>query len=317
MPRYPFPINEQYTAVAIAYKNTALIADMVLPPTPVGNREFVYLRHNKDEGFTVPDTRVGRRGTPNQISFGATELTDRTEDYALEDPIPYDDVEAAKSSNIAGLTDPVGKSVEYLTNLLELDKEIRVANVVFNPLTYPIANRILLSGTSQFSDYTNSNPLNALLGYLDIPLMRPNMMTIGQDVWRIIRQHPRIVEAVKGTGSGVNAQGTIARDQLAQLLEIDEVLVGQGWVNTAKRGLPATYQRVWGKSIALQYRDLLAGAQRGTTFGFNAMWGNRIAGQIDDPDIGMRGGVKNRVGFSCKEVISAPDLGFFVQSAVA
>ena len=65
------------------------------------------------------------------------------------------------------------------------------------------------------------------------------------------------------------------------------------------------------------YRDLLAGAQRGTTFGFNATWGSRISGQIPDPNIGLRGGVKNRVGWSCKEVISAPDLGFYVQNAVA
>jgi hypothetical protein len=303
--------------VAIAYKNTALIADEVLPLTPVGNREFVYLRHTKEDAFTVPDTRVGRRGTPNQISFSAAELTTQTEDFALEDPIPGDDIESAKASGIPGLMDPVGKSVEYLTNLLELDKEIRVANLIFNAATYPVTNRVLLSGTSQFSDFTNSNPLNAMLGYLDIPLMRPNMMTLGQDVWRVLRQHPRIVEAVKGTGAGVNAQGTIARQQLAELLEIDQVLVGQGWVNTARRGVAATYARVWGKNISFQYRDLLAGAQRGTTFGFNAMWGGRIAGQIDDPDIGMRGGVKNRVGYSCKEVVSAPDLGFFIQAAVA
>lgn len=317
MPRYPFPINEQYTSVAIAYTNTTLIADDVLPPTPVGNREFVYLRHNKDDGFTVPNTLVGRRGTPSQISFGAAELTDKTEDYALDDPIPYDDVEAAKASNIAGLTDPVGKSVEYLTNLLLLDKEIRVAGVVFNSATYPVANRILLSGTSQFSDYTNSNPVSTLLGYLDTPLMRPNMLAIGQDAWRVLRQHPRVVESVKASGAGLGAQGTVMREALAELLELDQVLVGQGWVNNAKRGVAASYQRVWGKHIAMFYRDSLAGPQRGTTFGFNAMWGSRISGQISDPDIGMRGGIKNRVGLSCKEVISAPDLGFFVQNAVA
>lgn len=317
MPRYPFPINEQYTSVAIAYTNTTLIADLVLPPTPVGNREFVYIKHNRDDGFTVPSTLVSRRGTPSQISFGATEVTDKTDDYALDDPIPYDDVEAAKAGGIAGLTDPVGKSVEYLTNLLLLDKEIRVANAVFNANTYPASNRVALSGTSQFSDYTNSNPLTALLGYLDTPLMRPNVMVIGQDAWRVLRQHPRIVEAVKGTGAGLGAQGTVMAQQLAMILEIEQVLVGQGWVNNSKRGVAASYQRVWGKNIAFFYRDLLAGAQRGTTFGFNAMWGSRISGQIPDPDIGMRGGIKNRVGMSCKEVISAPDLGYFVQAAVA
>lgn len=316
MPQYPFPVSDRYTAVAIAYRNTDLIADMVLPPTPVLDRNFQYLLHNKDESFTVPDTRVGRRGAPNQISFGATSQASATEDYALEDPIPQDDIEAAQSGDIPGL-DPVGKSTEYLTNLIELDKEIRVANLVFANGTYPTANKVVLSGTSQFSDYTNSNPVSVLMAYLDIPLMRPKQMVLGQDAWRVIRQHPRVVEAVKGTGAGVNAQGTISREQLAELLEIDEIIVGKGWVNTARRGLPATYARVWGKHIALLYKDVLAGPQQGTTFGMNAMWGTRIAGQIPDPNIGMRGGVKNRVGMSCKEIITAPDLGFFIQNAVA
>jgi hypothetical protein len=81
--------------------------------------------------------------------------------------------------------------------------------------------------------------------------------------------------------------------------------------------LAASYSRVWGKHIALLYKDTLAGPQRGTTFGMNAMWGTRIAGQIPDPNIGMRGGVKNRVGMSCKEIITASDLGYFVQNVVA
>ncbi len=109
MANYPFPINNRYTSVAIAYTNKTLIADEVLPPTPVDSCEFTYLKHNKEEGFTIPSTLVGRRGTPSQISFGASEITDRTEDYALDDPIPYSDVEAAKSSGIMGLTDPQGK----------------------------------------------------------------------------------------------------------------------------------------------------------------------------------------------------------------
>jgi len=46
-------------------------------------------------------------------------------------------------------------------------------------------------------------------------------------------------------------------------------------------------------------------------------WGSRIAGNIADPDIGMRGGVKNRVGWSHKEIITAPDLGYLIANAVA
>ena len=155
------------------------------------------------------------------------------------------------------------------------------------------------------------------MSYLDIPLMRPNLMVMGQDAWRVTRQHPRVVEAVKGTGAGLNAQGMVSRQQFAELLEIEQLLVGEGWVNASKRGITPSLTRVWGKHISMMYRDVLAGPQRGVTFGMNAQYGNKIAGEIPDANIGLRGGVKVRVGMACKEIVTAPDLGYFIQNAVA
>ena len=319
MPKQPFVVSPQLTAVAIAYQNKKLIADSILPPTPVNASEFKWNLYPPEEAFTVPDTRVSRRGSVNQISFTCTEQTSSVDTYGLEDPIPYSDIMKAEDGRRAGLNafNPQAHSVEYLSRLVDLDREIRVAAAVNNIATYATNRRVTLSGASQFSDYTNSNPLAFLLSVLDVPLVRPNVLWLGQDGWRILRQHPRIVEAVKMTGAGLNAQGTIARQSLAELLEIEEVLVGEGWVNTAKRGVSATISRVWGKNIGMLYRDKLAGPQTGLTFGFTAMWKGKFAGTIEDPNIGLEGGVINRVGMNCKEVICAPDAAYFIQNAFA
>jgi hypothetical protein len=319
MPRQPFVVSPQLTAVAIAYKNLKLIADEILPLTPVPASEFKWILHPPEEGLTVPDTRVSRRGSVNQISFSATEQTSSVESYGIEDPIPYSDILKAEDGRRAGLNnfDPRAHSTEMLSRLLDLDREVRVANLVNTATTYPINRRIILSGTSQFSDFNNSNPLRSILTWLDIPLIRPNMLWMGQDVWRIVRQHPRIVEAIKMTGAGLNAQGTIAREALAELLEIEKVIVGEGWVNTARRGPSPTYNRVWGRNMGFFYCDVLSGAQSGLTFGFTATWKGKFAGTIQDPNIGLEGGEIIRVGMNCREIISAPDAAFFVQEAVA
>jgi len=217
---YPFPVNNEYTAVAIAYMNRALIADEVLPITPVP-KKFTWIKHTKEEGFTPPDDKVGRKSAPNQVSFTGAEQTSSTEDYALEDPIPQDDIEA---NNIPGY-DVLGKSTEFVMNLLMLRREKRVADLVFNADTYPADNKVTLSGTAQYSDYTNSNPMDDLLTRLDIPLMRPNVLTFGNDAWRVFRQHPRVVEYVKATGAGSDAQGMVSRQQVAEALEVDTILV--------------------------------------------------------------------------------------------
>ncbi|MDT4884304.1 hypothetical protein FQZ97_1204280 [compost metagenome] len=75
--------------------------------------------------------------------------------------------------------------------------------------------------------------------------------------------------------------------------------------------------RAWGPHAAFLYRDRLANNSGGTTFGFTAQWGTRISGSIEDGDIGLRGGQRVRVGESTKEVVCAPDLGYFFENAVS
>jgi hypothetical protein len=282
----------------------------VLPRVPVARQEFRYVRHDLAEGFPRPDTRVGRRSRPTLVEFSATEQTASCVDYALDDAIPDADV-ANASPNL----DPVGRAVEGLADLIALDREKRCADLVFASATYPAGNKVTLSGGSQWSDFVNSNPIDAILAANDTLPMRANVLVLGQAVWTKLRQHPRVVQAVYGTAQNA---GVVNRAQVAELLELSEILVGQGFLNTAKKGQAPVLSRVWGKHAALIHRDGLADTRGNrTTFGFTAQWGERIAGTIRDPNVGMRGGTVVRVGESVAEVIAAPDLGYLFENAVA
>lgn len=309
MSRAPFPIQPELTAVAIAYRNQKLIADGVLPRVRVGKQEFKYFKYAQGDAFTLPDAKVGRKSQPNQVNWSATEVTDSTNDYALDDPVPYSDIEnQAPNQNV------LLQSVEFITNLLALAREVRTANLVFTAGNYGASNQSTLSGTSQWSDFTNSDPVQAHLAALDACIMRPNIAVYGRATWTKLATHPKVCKAVFGNNTDA---GIVSRKAFADLFELDDVLVGEGFVNTAKKGQPVTLSRVWGKHASLVYRDQLATADRGTTFGFTAQFGDRIAGSQPDGDIGMRGGERVRAGESVKELITANDLGYFFQNAVA
>ena len=149
---------------------------------------------------------------------------------------------------------------------------------------------------------------------LDSPIIRPNIAVFGQQTWTKLRRHKLIVQAIKGTAQGA---GMVSRQEFAEFFELQEVLVGAGFVNQAKKGQAATMSRVWGKHAAFLYRDRAAGPQAGVTYGFTAAWGNKIAGSIDEPKIGLTGSQRVRSGERVKEVICARDLGYFFQNAVA
>lgn len=311
-----FPVNPELTAIAIGYRNrdVDLIADRVLPRVTTAKR-FNYRRYPAGEAYTLPSTRVGRKSDPTMVDFSGTDTPDECIDYALDDMIPNDEQEAWNSMPKApGAVSPMAKSTSLLTGLILLDREVRVANTVFAQATYPSTNRTVLSGTSQWSDFTNSNPLDAMLSALDIPLFRPNLVVLGQATWTKVRQHPRVIQAVYGTAQ---TGGAISREQMAALLEVREVVVGAGFVNTARRGQTPTFSRVWGRHAAMLYVSEEQAAADQPTFGFTAQWGSRIAGSIPAPRSGLRGGEIIRVGESVKEVIAAADSGYYFENAVA
>jgi hypothetical protein len=313
-----FPINPELTAVAIAYRNTedSLIADSVLPRVPTAMK-FKYTKYDPAQGFTVPQTKVGRKSEPNMVDFGGTDVNDECVDYGLDDLIPNSEIqawEAMPKPASGGPIDPKQLSTMFLTNLIQLDREVRVANIIFNASNYVAGQQQTLSGTSQWSDYANSNPLSALLTALDVPLVRPNKMVIGRAAWTGLRQHPKVVQAIYKSQQGA---GTISREQLAELLEIEEIIIGSAMVNTARKGQTATYNRTWGKHCALIYSNTQAAMNGQPTYGFTAQFGTKIAGSIPEQKAGLRGGERVRAGESVKEVICAPEAGYFFQNIVA
>lgn len=315
---FPFPIQSELTAISLAYSNRRLIADEVLPRTPVPAREFKWLQMNKDQMFTVPETMVGRKGRPNEVEFGGTEVPGFVRDYGLDDVVPQEDILSAPAGY-----DPLGTAVTGISELIALDREKRVADLVFGLNTYPAANRTTLSGTSQWSDYTNSDPYTAIMTALDGVLMRPNVAVIGRLAFSKLRVHPKLTAALAPSTTGntltVNGQGAPATAQaIADLLELDQIIIGEAFINTAKPGQTASLSRCWGKHMAFLHQNPIATIRgNAVTFGFTAEWGNRVAGSIPEPEVGLRGAQRVRVGESVNELIVASDVGYFFQNVVA
>jgi hypothetical protein len=196
-----------------------------------------------------------------------------------------------------------------------MDREARAAAAVFGAGNYAAANKTTLAGATQWSNAA-SNPVSAILTAMDALVMRPNILVLGQATWSALRQHAKVLEAIKSTGGSIGS-GTVTRAQVAELFELDAIYVGQSWVNTAKKGQTATLSRAWGKHASLIYRDRVAAAAGQVNFGFTAQFGQRVAGQIAKPEVGLRGSTLVRAGESVKEVITANDLGYLFVDAAA
>jgi hypothetical protein len=307
-----FPINPVLTGITISYRNKKLIADDVLPRVDaVGAREFKWNEWDLSQGVTVPETEVGRKSAPNEVEFTATERTGRTTDHALDDVLPLDEVREAEGRGL----DPIGNATETLTDLILLKREVRVAGLVFNPATYGDQVTELDTAAKKWTDAENSDPVGNISDALEVPLIRPNTAIFGRSVWSVLSRHPKILRAVNPLGV---ADGIARRQAVADLFELDEIIVGEARLNIAKKGQPMALSRVWGGSAAFIYKDALARDAAGgqMTFGMTVPFGERVAGDMPEPKIGMRGSIRVRAGESVAEIITAAGCGYLIDGAI-
>jgi hypothetical protein len=321
-PKRPFTVDPVLTAISVGYRNPSItyIADEVLPRQTVGGEIFKWTEYPLADAFAIPDGRVGRKGRVQQLEFTGEEKESAVEDYGFDAPIVHSDVEAAANARARGLSaiDPESHAVEMLTDVLQNIREVRVAGLVHNLNTYAADKRVTLSGSSQWSDYVNSDPITALkTGQESTLVYRPNTWVMGRPVWSKLSSHPIIVNAIK---SGTQTSGLVSREQFIELFSgegLQRLLIGDAWVNTAKPGQAPSLSRCWGKHLAMLHLNPGASVERGgITFGATAEYGSRISGRIEDPDVGLQGGYRVRTGERVKELVIAKDVGYFVQNAV-
>lgn len=307
----PFPVDAKLTNVAVGYRNIDLIADQVAPRAGVNAETFKWWEYPVEQGFSVPDTAVGRTSKPNEVEFDATERSASTTDWGLDQPIPQSDLDAAAAMG----KDIRPEKVQKLTDLILLDREVRVAALVFNAANYPAGNKIqLVSADDKWDDYTDSDPLDDILTGLDACLVRPNIGVFGHTTWSKLRRHPKLVKAVTGNDTG---EGVLTRRAVAELLELQEIYVGQSRLNSAKKGQAMSLARVWGGHAAFIYRNpTFSFENKDLTFCATAQWGQRVAGSMPDSNIGLRGGEVVRSGESLKELVIAGRAGYFIEDAV-
>lgn len=336
----PFPYDPVRTAIVLMYNEPGMIADRVLPRTPpLGKKEFRWFRYKIGDSFVIPDTTLGRKSTPNTVEFEGEHVDDSTEHHGLRDVVPQEDVDAAAAAptSTGEPIDPVNTAAIQLTHLMKLDREVRTANLVFSESSYTTDYKETLAQGQQFSN-TTGDPLGVMDDALDTPLYRPNVIVFGQQSWRAFRKHPKVLKATnRESGSD---SGLASRRAVAELFEVDEILVGRSRVASSKEGQPLQLRRAWGKSVALIYRGAysegsrtpggMAGSemQEGltdlrseldrATFGFTAVYKDLNAASRFNQGMGISGVTELLVRDSIKEVICGGNaFGYLISGAVA
>lgn len=307
------------TNIAIQYGNTEMIADLVLPPTPVPKKEGVFKKYDKNQRFTLPPAIVGPKSVPNEVNWDVTEDSYACEDYGYQQYLSQEEVDNADAP-IA----PRSDTTEFVTNLMLLDREKRVADVVFNAANYDAGNQLDVAGAW---NTLTTDALTQIEAGIDACFMPPNVMVMGIATWRKLSRNEKILAAVKGTlapqklkSAGGVASPAVNQEEMAGYLGLDAVLISRARINTAKEGQAASFTRVWDgpnatKGGAALLRVSAGSALRDVVWGASLDWKARRV-MTNPTNRGAFGGEEIRVVESSVVKVIAKDVGYLFVDAL-
>ncbi|OJW18785.1 MAG: hypothetical protein BGO51_15555 [Rhodospirillales bacterium 69-11] len=210
--------------------------------------------------------------------------------------------------------DPMVDATENVTEMHMVARENELAAALTD--TAVLTQNTTLSGTSQWSDYSNSNPISdvrtAKQTIHESIYVDPNVLVLGKQVYDKLVDHPAVIERVKYSQLGIASP-----DLLARLFDVERVIIAAAGKNTAAEGQTDSMSYIWGKNAILAYINPRIG-QKTITLGRTYQWKQRQAERLRGTDEEDRKGTYIRVGnhYYDMNLVSA-SAGYLVKNVVA
>jgi len=240
-------IDTALSNISMAYKNDNYVADKVFPLVNVDKQSDYYFKFTKDFWFR---NSVERRGPGGKYPEGGLEVS--AEQYVcinkgLSFPLPRE----TSDNQDAGI-DLEADGAEWLADQFALDREVALAAKIFATST-AWASSTTLSGTSQWSDYANSDPISnietAREAVKKLIGRNPNVLLMGAEVWDKLKWHPDILDIYKHTEKAI-----LTKDMVAKVFDgIEQLLVGDAIVNASAEGVAFSGGYIWPKRVLVAY----------------------------------------------------------------
>jgi hypothetical protein len=248
------PIDPVLSNLSVATWQDAkgFIADKVFPTVPVEVQSGQY--YVLDDANLNRDT-AERRADASESAGDSFVLSDDAYNatvFALHKDVG--DQLQSNYKNVPGT--PFQSASKFLVNKMRLRQEVQFAadfmaagvwgldeeGVSVSPSTDEFL-QWNVSGSDPIADVERWKEQVSAAGF------DANVMAIGKPLWTALKNHPDIIDRYKYTSGGAK----VSLEAIADLFDLERIVVGRAIRNTAKRGQPATNVSVIGNSALLVY----------------------------------------------------------------
>jgi len=288
--------------------NVYEVGEALFPDVPVMSRSGRIKMWGDEAFMIVPTERApGAVFKAVDIAYSATNFN--LVDHGLSCELAVEDGEEAKAVSV----DLVIPKVHNVMAKMDLNREKMKQDLATNPANYGASNKVTLSGTSQWSDYVNSDPLadvnTAKYRIADTTGEVVNVIGVSDLTERVLLHHPTIIAWAKGLGI---SEVTLNRSMLERYFDVDRIAVSKAtWKDST-----GTFQKFWGRDVVLASVVSKGESKEYKSFGYNYQlkgYPKTYKKQWD----GRKHTWYWNVSDSRVPVMTAPDTGYLITDAVA
>lgn len=240
-------IDEVLTQISVGFPNNGLVGDVLFPSVTVNKQSDKYYIFGREQWLPEDDLRAP--GTvANEIAGLAVSVdTYYAQEHSLQVPVTDEERE-----NVDSPLAPDRDATELVTSKIMLGRERAIQQMATTAANYVSANTVTLSGTDQWNDYANSDPIDdfkvarrAIHAKL---FMEPTKAMIPWLVMSTLEDHPDFIEHIKYSQTAIVTEQLIAR-----VLGIGEVVIPGAGYNSARMGQAESLAYIWGKDVVLAW----------------------------------------------------------------
>jgi len=261
-------IDKVLTNISLAYQNPEFVGNELFPQVNVAKQSDLYYTFGY-ESWTQPvggDSRA-----PGTEANEVPGLAVSTNSYFATEHSLQIAVTDEERQNADVPLAPDRDGTELITSQIHLEREKAIVDMVTSTGNFPSGSHTTLSGTSQWSDLDDSDPINdirtgtrTVMGLL---FKEPNVAVMPYKVLSYLEDNDKIINRIKYAMPGV-----LTKDLIAGVVGIPKVIVAGAGYNTANPGQTTSLSYLWGTNVLMAYVPERAGLKT-PAFGYEFVWG--------------------------------------------
>ena len=236
-------ITTRLQNLSLQYRNRNYIADRIFPVVVVPSMSVKILKYGKANMFRRADGEdFHAEGSKfKRLDYQAESTFATPKDIGFEESVTDEMLDIVNQEGGSLPIEPLVDAVQHVTNRIDLEKEVKVANCIYQNawVDGTVGGTSVGGNWSSTSSTTNtfiSDIFNAKSVVRKSTGVKPNKLLLDYSTFlSICANCPQILDRIKYTQTGV-----LTEQLIAELLQIDEVIVGDAIYSIQKESKNST-----------------------------------------------------------------------------